>query len=303
MQILERTSKSALSTLCLLAALMVAMAVPPTGLAAPGEPAQLSFSPSGYDFGLQPVHSGGYGANFELRNDGAEGVPVESLEIVGEGASAFWFGYSNCWGAFLQPGESCSAQVYFGPNEIGDYAAELRAGANSSQFSAALSGSGGMAVLAPEANPVDFGVAKVGAAGNVREISISNVGNLPGGVFIAVISGGAVGSFQLLDENCTNHEIAPAQSCTAQVRFQPTSEGVKKATLSLFGDGDGGAQVVLTGMGAAPDPFASAAVGLAEASTPAAAAQHKAKQRKRKRQVQRHKRRIALAAARISGRR
>ena len=69
-----------------------------------------------------------------------------------------------------------------------------------------------------------------------------------------MIAGGAVGSFQLLDENCTNRLIAPAETCTAQVRFQPLSEGVKKATFSLFGESDGGSQVVLTGVGAAPDP-------------------------------------------------
>src|SRR5262249_60648922 len=97
-----------------------------------------------------------------------------------------------------------------------------------------------------------------GSAGTTREITIANTGNMPGGAFIAVIAGGAVGSFHLLDENCTGVELVPAATCTIQVRFQPLSEGVKKATLGLFGDNDGGTGVVLTGVGAAADALSNA---------------------------------------------
>jgi hypothetical protein len=69
-------------------------------------------------------------------------------------------------------------------------------------------------------------------------------------------SRGAVGSYQLLDENCTGHPLAPAATCTLQVRFRPLSEGVKTASLGLFGESDGGTQVILTGVGSAPEPAA-----------------------------------------------
>ncbi len=86
-----------------------------------------------------------------------------------------------------------------------------------------------------------------------RTITLTNSGDLPGGFFVAVISGGDVGSFRLLHESCTGRPLDPSASCTAQVRFQPESSGRKVAQLSFFGDQDGGAQVNLTGVGVDAD--------------------------------------------------
>jgi len=236
----------------LIAVLAVAMVAPAAGQAAPepGEPPQLVIEPGSYDFGLQSVYSGSQ-AGFQLRNDGAEAIQIESLEVVGPGSDAFWVGNCSWW--WLQPGESCFAQVNFNPQYAAEFEAELRANVAGQQFGAELSGEGGQALLVPESNPADFGTAAVGSAGVTREIEVSNVGNMPGAAFIAVISGGAVGSFQLLDENCTGFEIVPAATCTVQVRFRPLGEGVKKAIFSLFGDREP-AQVLLTGIGSAPEP-------------------------------------------------
>ena len=129
-------------------------------------------------------------------------------------------------------------RVYFGPRDAVEYNAQFQVSVGSSSFAADLSGTGGRATFAPSSNPTDFGVAKVGSAGTTREIQVTNTGNMPGGVFIAVIAGGAIGSFQILDESCTAVELVPAATCTVQVRFQPVSEGVKKAMLGLFGEGD-----------------------------------------------------------------
>lgn len=248
--------------LWLIAALAIAMVAPAAGNAAPepGEPPQLAIEPSSYDFGLQPVYSGSQ-TGFQLRNDGTEVIQLGSVEVVGPGSDAFWVG--NCSGWWLQPGESCFTQVNFNPQYQAEFDAELRVDVEGHQFGAALSGEGGQAILAPGSNPTDFGTVAVDSPGVIREIEISNVGNFPGGAFIAVISGGAVGSFQLLDENCTGVPLAPAATCTLQVRFRPLSEGAKKATLGLFGDSNTPTQVILTGMGSAPEP--GTAFGLAEA--------------------------------------
>jgi len=227
---------------------------PAAGLAAPvGEPT-LSFQPGSHDFGLQPIYDTAQ-TSFELRNEGAEEVWIETLQTTGPDSGSFWVGNSNCWSGSIQPGESCSVEVSFNPNEpLAEYEAQLRASSNGFDFYADLSGTGASPWFVADPNPVEFGSAKVGGEGVTREIEVVNAGNWPGGVFIAVISGGAVGSFQLLDETCTNRLIAPAETCTAEVRFQPLSEGAKKATFSLFGESDGGSQVVLTGAGTAPDP-------------------------------------------------
>jgi len=261
---LRHSSKSARTPIVLLAMLFTILAVmavrPLASLAAPVEPPaepeapQLVIEPGSYDFGLQPLNWGSRETSFQLRNAGSEAFQLSWPEIVGPGHEAFWTNYSPCYGTYLQPGESCSVGVYFGPRDAVEYDAQFKLSVGPYSFAADLSGVGGRAAFTPASNPTDFGVAKVGSAGVTREIQVTNTGNMPGGMFIAVIAGGAIGSFQILDENCTGVELAPAATCTVQVRFQPLSEGVKKATLGLFGESEGPMPIALTGVGTAPEP-------------------------------------------------
>jgi hypothetical protein len=270
---------------------------PAAGLAAPvePEPPQLAFEPDHYEFGLLSVNSGSQ-ANLQLRNVGSEAVQVNSMEISG-GSGAFGYN-TGCTVGTLQPNETCYVQVYFNPNDTSEYAAQVRANVGSYSFSADLTGAGGRALFEPASNPTDFGVAAVGSAGATHEIVVSNVGNMPGGAFIAVISGGAVGSFQLLDENCTGHLLAPAATCTLQVRFRPLSEGAKTANLSLFGESDGGTQIVLTGVGSASEPAADQ-LSASALTVGTAAAPPRAKPRKRRPRLHGGHGRVAVGAGRV----
>ncbi len=304
MHSLRQKSKPTRATLILFGFVVAVMAMtavrPSAGLAAPEEPPppQLVFEPDHYDFGLQPLNWGSTQTTFQLRNTGSEAFQVGSPQISGPGSSAFSAGNSNCYGSFLQPGEACYAQIDFGPHDTDEYTAQFSVNVGSYSFAADLSGTGGRATFAPTASSTDFGVAKVGSPGTVREISISNTGNMPGGMFIAVIAGGAIGSFQILDENCTGVELVPAATCTLQIRFQPVSEGVKKAMLGLFGDNEGPTPIVLTGVGAAPEPtFAGSAASGAET----ASARPRPKNGKRRPRGQRYRKRhrMSLQKARL----
>jgi hypothetical protein len=312
---LRHSSKPSRTPIVLLAMVFTVLAViavrPLASLAAPVEPPaepeapQLAIEPGSYDFGLLPLNWGSRETSFTLRNAGTEAFQVGSPQIVGPGQEAFWADYSPCYGSNLQPGESCSVRVYFGPRDAVEYTAQFRVSVGSYSFAADLAGTGGRATFAPDSNPTDFGVAKVGSGGVTREIEIANTGNMPGGMFIAVIAGGSIGSFQILDENCTGVELAPAATCTVQVRFQPLSEGVKKATLGLFGESEGPTPIVLTGVGAAPDPASTAsALTAAGGASPAAAAtgRRTQSQRRRHRHFRRHHLRAAVYDARISSR-
>lgn len=297
-------SKKQLSLLSLLAGLAtLALLAPAAALAAPEEPPaepqpQLAFEPGSHDFGLQPVNSNPAQTTFTLRNVGAEPALV-NLDMTGPGTESFWIGNSNCYGTTLQPEQSCFVQVFFGPHDAVEYDAQLRAAVDSFTFTADLTGMGGRAIFEPASNPTDFGSTAVGSAGVTREITVANVGNAPGGAFIAVIASGAIGSFQLLDENCTGIELAPAATCTLQVRFQPLSEGVKKAMLGLFGESEGPTPIVLTGVGSAPEPAAGPPSGPASAiAAPGPSARPYAKPHRRRSKIRRRPRRADLHSAR-----
>lgn len=246
----------------LLAVWALLAAIPALALAAPAEaeePAvpQLAFEPGSYDFGLQEANRSNSQANFQLRNVGSVPAPVYSVNIVGPGSGAFWTGDIDCFSHPLEPGEACSVQVNFNPYDAVLFSAQLRAGSDAgTAFTADLSGEGGRPALTAASNPTNFGSVPVGSDGVTQTIDVTNQGNMPGGAFIAVISGGAVGSFHLLDENCTGVLLSPAATCNLQVSFEPISTGAKTARLFLVGDGDGGAQITLTGVGLDPEPAA-----------------------------------------------
>lgn len=256
----SKPARAGLASALTLLMLCAALAVPAAGTAAPIEEPlpQLSFEPGSYDFGLQQVNSNASQAYLQLRNDGVVTAPIYSLEIAGPGSGAFWIGQSSCYGANLNPNETCSVQVNFNPNDTTTYEAQLRAGSEAgTSFSADLSGEGGRARIGPVSDPTSFGAAAVGSPGVTRAIEITNSGNYPGGAFIAIVAGGAIGSFHLLDENCTGIPLDPDASCSLLVNFQPLSTGVKTARLGLFGDSDGGSQITLTGIGTEPEDEAT----------------------------------------------
>jgi hypothetical protein len=217
-------------------------------------PAHFSFHPGSYDFGLRPIHSEAARMTFQLENDGEAAAQVNSLTF-GANSNDFWFdgsfGDGNCSGRWMQPGETCSVEIGFGPGETRSYATQLQANSSGETFTADLSGEGGRPVVEAFPNPADFGAATVGTRGATQTIVVHNSGNVPAAFFIGVLAGGDVGSFQLLDENCTAGPLMPAGSCTAQVRFTPRSAGPKQARLAFFGDSEGGAMVGLSGEGVA----------------------------------------------------
>jgi len=213
---------------------------------------QLAFTPGSYDFGIQSTNES-RSTNFQLTNTGEAFAYVGSTGIGGPDSGNFWINSGDCWnGRRLDPGESCGLQVNFNAWDAVHYEAQVQAYVSGSTFSADLSGTGGRAMLEPDASPVDFGAATAGTDGVVKTIVLTNRGNIPGAFFIAVVAGGDAGSFRLLDESCSGAPVAPNASCTVHVRFTPQGAGAKLARLALFGDSDGGTMVMLSGEGVAP---------------------------------------------------
>lgn len=221
--------------------------VPLNGLAVE---AILTFEPEPLEFGLVRVNQG-VSTTVGVTNSGEGRVHI-NFGFGGPDPGYFGNGNNNCGGAWLEPGQGCTIEVWFNPREMRDYEALLEIHTGPQTFDLELSGTGGNSVLAPEANPVDLGSATAGSKGAVQTITLTNVGNMEGGYFIAVVAGGNAASFQLLDENCTGVPIAPSATCTAHVRFAPQVAGPLSARLALFGDGEGGTLIELHGQGLAP---------------------------------------------------
>lgn len=285
---------------------LVLAAIPALAAAAPAEGEepplpQLAFEPGSHDFGLHEANRENSQTSFQLRNVGSVPAPIYSIQPVGSGSSAFWTGNSDCFNHALEPNETCSIQVSFNPYEVAPFSAQLRAESErGTSFTAALSGEGGRPELTAATNPTNFGSVAIGSGGVTRTIDVTNQGNMPGGAFIAVISGGAVGSFHLLDENCTGIPLSPDATCNLQVSFDPISSGAKTARLFLVGDGDGGVQISLTGVGL---ESSSQSGGAQPSQAGAAATQLQAQTKPRRKRRSRGQRRYVGSSFAVASRR
>jgi hypothetical protein len=217
-------------------------------LAGVAVPPQLSVSPPSFDFGLVPINSGSPETTFTVENTGGAASRVNGVSFEGN-TNSFGFDSGNCNNRLLQPAETCSIRVFFFPSEPVPYATTLRVDVVGAFFTAAVSGEGVRPEIQFTPNPAGFGAAPVGSLGSTGTITVANVGRIPTGFFIAVISGGDVGSFRLLEESCTGLALQPGADCSIRIRFAPLSAGAKRATLSVFGEGEGGMQVPLSGEG------------------------------------------------------
>jgi hypothetical protein len=248
-----------------------------TGLNGEGAAAEIAFEPTSYDFGLAEVHSGSPRANFTLRNTGTAPVQLSNLEISGPGANEFWIPGSGCRGTMLAAGSTCWIEVQFNANEEGSFSAALSIQAGATTFQAPLSARAERPQVVASPAPLAFGPTPVGSR-QIKELTLTNTGHLPVAFFIALVSGGDIGSFHLLEETCTSNVFAgiprvfePGESCRAKIAFEPTDAGAEAATVSFFGGGEGALQVPIEGSAVASQPslspnsrdFGTVAVGAA----------------------------------------
>jgi len=216
---------------------------------------QLTVEPASIDFGLVRANRETLFETVQVKNTGEAEVTFNFVDFqMPPGENAFWTesNGSTCWGSNLAPGQSCALRVAFSPHQRIGYAAEMRVFVNnvpSAAGAATVSGEGGGATVQATENPVSFGAASAGSSGAVRTITLENTGNFGEAFFIGVVAGGDAGSFELLSEHCTMHELAPGHTCSAQVRFHPLTPGALSAHLAFFGEGEGGVMVQLEGEG------------------------------------------------------
>jgi Abnormal spindle-like microcephaly-assoc'd, ASPM-SPD-2-Hydin len=238
---------------------------------------ELTFEPGAYDFGLVEMHSGSPRTNFTLRNTGPASVQLSNLGITGPDANEFYTPNSDCPGSTLSPGSTCSVEVQFDANEEGSFAAAVSIQAGGFDFQAPLTARAASPKVEASPSPLDFGLTSVGSR-QVQEVTLTNTGDLPVGFYIALVSGGDIANFHILEENCTSNVFTgnprifePGESCAAKVAFEPTGVGAEAATISFFGFGEGALQVPVEGTGVVPQlslspssrDFGTVAVGTA----------------------------------------
>ncbi len=215
--------------------------------------AMLQVTPGTKDFGNVAIGSTSTPQVFTVVNSGQNASGALNSTFDGAGASDFIPGANTCAGVQLMPGSSCTITVSFKPAAAGPSAAALKVtGKGSEAAGAGLLGTGvsAAALLVSPSTP-SFGTVVINTDSAVIPLTITNTGGVTSGVPVVSISGTDAAMFTIVMETCSamTGGLAPAGTCTVQVRFRPGTIGAKVAQLAVTGLPANPGSAVLSGVG------------------------------------------------------
>lgn len=210
----------------------------------------LSIMPGSMDFGTVTVGQMSASTRFTVKNDGD--VPTQPLMafLTGPNASDFVITMNTCIAAQLSKFGTCVVDVAAYPMAMGPRDATLQVGSSMNGFAMAMLKANYVAMgasLVAEPPNYTWGTVAKGVMGPELMVTFKNVGTMPTGTLGGSILSGA--EFQLGQDNCIGLALNPAQSCTVKVRMNPTSAGMKTATLQATASPGGMPVAMLSGMG------------------------------------------------------
>lgn len=216
--------------------------------------ANIGLSSSAIDFGIVDVRDGNRSEWVGVQNNGPASVHIDQIDLDGPGSNAYWVDTSNCGNQTLSPSSSCSFYVHFQPQDDQTYDGTVHVRVPGSEFTASVTGVGGVsdATLAPAV--VDFGKVDVGGS-STATVTMTSSGNLPYIPFVTIFNGGDVGAFRVVKDGCSLRMLNPGDECKLTLRFAPYEAGDVEATLAVLGDGD---PKVVTARGVGIEPGMSA---------------------------------------------
>ncbi|MCC6999045.1 MAG: choice-of-anchor D domain-containing protein [Deltaproteobacteria bacterium] len=214
--------------------------------------AQLTVTPTTRDFGSAVLGTSSAATVFTVQNSGQRATGPLMLALTGASASSFAIeAGSNCVGASLAGGASCTASVIFTPGAAGPASAALEiTGTPGGTATVMLAGSGlrpGEISISPLT--ANLGSTVLNQMSAVRSFTVENMGEAATGALTATLGGSDAGQFAIAQNGCTT--LAARATCTIDVRLLPTSTGSKSATLTVTGTPGGSAVAQLSGVGLA----------------------------------------------------
>ncbi|MFN8512851.1 MAG: choice-of-anchor D domain-containing protein [Chloroflexia bacterium] len=206
-----------------------------------GISAQLSVTPGSLDFGPHQLGTNTAAQTVTVKNIGTGTVTITATALAGSDPTNFEITGNTCQPSgndvTLAAGQECTISVRFTPAGLvaGNRSALLNITSNaptgSSVMSVGLSGIATTAAVYVTPASLDFGDQQIGTTSVAKTVTLTNVGSGPVGVLTPTISG----NFAIFANTCALATLAPGDSCTIGVVFQPAAPGgPKTGTLSIL---------------------------------------------------------------------
>jgi hypothetical protein len=230
-------------------------AMPPDAMVIP-DPAMLTVSPGSHDFTDVTVGADSGVQPLLVRNTGDEASGAVSVTLAGDHAGDFEIVLAgdgtDCAGAILDGGEDCTARVRFSPTAPGARTAHVEiAGEPGGTLTVDLMGNGLTPgdLVVTSGDTVAFGNELITLATAYETVTVQNTGDTATAALTVQL--GDATSYSKTNDTCHGAPLGAGQTCSVQVRFNPTAVGATPSTLSIRESAEVGVAVTLTGTGAA----------------------------------------------------
>lgn len=201
-------------------------------------------SPTGLNFGNQTVGIPSTPQNVTLTNTGNINLLISMIQITG--ANTNDFSQRNNCPASLAPNSSCKIAVTFTPRATGtrNAAVSVSDNAPNSPQSASLTGVGVLPAVMFSPTSLTFKTQVVYTTSAPQKLTLTNTG-----LGILEIKGAKISAQFRVTTTC-GKTLDPGNSCTAEVRFKPTTKGQIGGSITLTDNApDSPQQVPLSGTG------------------------------------------------------
>ena len=207
-----------------------------------------SITPASLAFGNRAVGTSSANQAITVTNTGNATLLVSGATFTGTNANQFAL-TNGC--STVAPGGSCTINVRFAPTSAGAKTASVSIVHNAagSPLLVPLTGNGvaSAPAVSLSTSTMPFGNQATGTTSAGQVVTVTNTGSANLVVSGVTRSGTNANQFTSTT-NCGT--VAPGGSCTATVRFAPTSAGAKSATLNINNNAPGSPHTVsLTGTG------------------------------------------------------
>ncbi|HEX8206465.1 MAG TPA: choice-of-anchor D domain-containing protein, partial [Solirubrobacteraceae bacterium] len=210
-------------------------------LSGTGIQTQLSRSPASLAFGAHDIDDGATGAQVStVSNSGTETVTLTGVDVTGDGDQFVRLtsaGDDCATGTALAGGQACKVRMQFDPASTGAKAATVTVTSNAADVTVGLSGTGTQTQLTADPDALSFGSRDIddGPAAE-QESVVTNTGSEPVTIAAVNLTGDTADFTRATDEDgdCAAADVlAPNDTCTVRVEFDPVTVGPKSATVTI----------------------------------------------------------------------
>ena len=210
----------------------------------------VTVAPTALSFGTVHVGTTSGSLMLTLHNPGTIPTPsIGTTTMTGADAAEFSITSDTCNGLVLGAMSDCTLTVTYSPNGVGARSATITV---APFVTVPISGTG--EALTIVTTPAEFGAITVGQTSLVQTLTVTNVAANAVGPLASSRAGNHPTEFVLGTDTCNGTTLAPAATCTIDVRFAPTVVGPRNALVRLMTGTTIIADGILRGTGEPLDP-------------------------------------------------